>query len=76
MFCVFSSRAVGWSAVCDCDIPGHTHLRFVSYYFVSVILFVVVRLLNICCCCCCLVTHMRTMHNGSATPLLLTEIAM
>ena len=28
-------------------IPGHTHLRFVSLYFVSVILFVAVFLLKL-----------------------------
>ena len=24
----FSNGAVGWSAVCDCGFPDHTHLRF------------------------------------------------
>ena len=31
LFCILSRGAMGWSVVCDCGFPGHSHLLFIAY---------------------------------------------
>ena len=31
LFCILPRCAMGWSVVCDCGFPGHTHLLFIAY---------------------------------------------